>query len=77
MNETFILCAAFIYTLGVSTNDHGHYSVGIKINNKWEIYDDRNKKAVEVSGRTSVIIHALIYLKVSRFFYGFFIWVYL
>lgn len=65
INDTYVLCAAFIYILGVSTNDHGHYTVGIKINDKWEIYDDRMKNLVEVNGQKSVIIHALFYLKTA------------
>lgn len=63
MDDSYILLAAFLYSPGVSDSDIGHYTTGIKVNDKWEIYDDLKQKAEEVSSNKEVIIHALLYLK--------------
>lgn len=63
MNDKYILFAAFLYSLGVSAADVGHYMTGIKVNDKWEIYDDLKQKPEEVSPNKAVFIHALLYLK--------------
>lgn len=55
--------AAFLYQYGVHDNDIGHYTVAIKLNEKWEIYDDYKTKPKEVSNQHSAIIHALFYVK--------------
>lgn len=63
MNDSYILSAAFLYSLGVSDADVGHYTTGIKVNDKWEIYDDLKQKPEEVSSNKEVTIHALLYLR--------------
>lgn len=63
MNDSYVLSAAFLYSLGVTSADIGHYKTAIKINDKWEIYDDMKTKFEEVSPNKEAIIHALFYLK--------------
>lgn len=63
MNYTYVLSAAFLYSFGVSEKDIGHYTAAIKVNNKWEIYDDLKSKAMEVTNQKCYIIHALLFLK--------------
>lgn len=62
-NAYGILFAAFIYDKGVWDKDVGHYTVGIRINEKWEISDDTKSKSKEVSANNSAAIEALLYLK--------------
>lgn len=62
-NNQYVLHAAFLYQYGAHDDDIGHYTVAIKLNEKWEIYDDYKKKAIEVSNQHSAIIHALFYVK--------------
>lgn len=63
MNDSYVLFAAFLYSYGVSDSDIGHYTTAIKINDKWEIYDDLKQKSEEISPNKAVFIHALLYLK--------------
>lgn len=63
MNDDYILLAAFLYSSGVSDTDIGHYMTGIKINDRWEIYDDLKQKCEDVSPNKEVTIHALLYIK--------------
>lgn len=63
MDNTYVLLAAFLYSGGISGADIGHYITGIKVNDKWEIYDDLKTKPEEVSPNKAVTIHALLYLK--------------
>lgn len=62
-NNQFFLHAAFLYKHGAHDNDIGHYIVAIKLNEKWEMYDDYKQKAIEVSNKHSAVIHALFYVK--------------
>lgn len=63
MNDRYILLAAFLYSPGVSGADIGHYTAAIKVNDKWEIFDDLKQKSEEVSPNKAVMIHALFYLE--------------
>lgn len=48
-DNKYVLHAAFLYKYGVNDDDIGHYTVAIKLNDKWEIYDDYVSKTKEVS----------------------------
>lgn len=63
MEGRFVLMAVFVYSEGVNEKDIGHYAVAVKINDKFEIYDDLEAKCQEVSGEKKVIVHALLYLR--------------
>lgn len=62
-DNQYVLHAAFLYKYGVHDSDIGHYTVAIKLNEKWEIYDDYATKPKEVSNQHESIIHALFYVK--------------
>lgn len=62
MNDSYVLSAAVLFSYGVSDSDIRHYTAAIKINDKWEIYDDMKQKTEEVSNK-EVIVHAILYLK--------------
>lgn len=62
-NNQYVLLAAFLYRYGVYDNDIGHYTVAIKLNERWELFDDHESKTKELSNQHSAIIHALLYVK--------------
>lgn len=63
MDDRYVLLAAFLCHPGLSVKDLPHYTTGVKVNDKWIIYDDMKKKSEEVSSNRTVLIHALLYLK--------------
>lgn len=62
-DNRYILVAAFLYYHGAYDNDIGHYKVAIKINEKWELFDDYEPKTKELSNNHRAVIHALMYVK--------------
>lgn len=63
MDNTYVLAAACLYYPGVIDMDNSHYSSAIRINGKFEIYDDMDSKVSEVPSNTSKFIQALFYVK--------------
>lgn len=63
MDKGYILSAAMMYIAGVTDEDVGQYIAGIKINDRWEIFDDLKKKSEEISPNKAMEIQVLLYLK--------------
>lgn len=62
-DNQYILVAAFLYFHGASDSDIGHYKVAIKLNEKWELFDDYDPRTKELTNNHAFIIHALMYVK--------------
>lgn len=43
--------------------DIGHYTAAIRINNKWEVFDDMRSQSYCISSNTSAVIHCILYIK--------------
>lgn len=63
MDDKYILSAAIMCIAGVTAEDAIHYIAGIKINDRWEIYDDLKKKSEDIAPNKAMKIHVLLYLK--------------
>lgn len=63
IDESYVLFAVFICMPGINNTDIAHYTTGIRINDKWEIYDDLTDKPFEVNANKEIIVHAVLYLK--------------
>lgn len=44
-------------------SDIGHYTCAIRLNNKFEMYDDMRAKPFSVSANENAVIHCLFYIK--------------
>lgn len=62
-NDQYILLAAFLYGPGTIDEDIGHYTVAIKLNENWQLFDDCESKPKEINNQHSAIISALFYVK--------------
>lgn len=62
-NNQYQLVAAFLLEPGVSDEDTGHYKVAIKLNEKFEIYDNYKSKAQEVPSKHQAVVTGLFYVK--------------
>lgn len=63
LDHRFTLVAAFLYSHGSFDSDIGHYTAAIKLNEKWEIFDDCASKTKEVSNNHKAVVHALMYVR--------------
>lgn len=43
--------------------DIGHYTAAIRINNKWEVFDDMRSQSYSTSPNQSAVIHCIFYIK--------------
>lgn len=63
LGHNFVLFGLLAFLPPLSVNDTGHYTALIRINNRWETFDDLRSKSYPVSSTMHIIIHCIFYVK--------------
>lgn len=61
----YVLFGLVIFKPPLLECDTGHYTSAIRINNKWEMYDDLRSKPFTVPANENAVIHCIFYIKVA------------
>lgn len=64
-NQKYVLFGLAVFKPPLLQGDVGHYTSAIRINNKWEMYDDLRSRPFTVSSKEKVVIHVMFYIKVD------------
>lgn len=62
----YFLVGLVLFNPPIFETDIGHYTAAIRLNNKWEIYDDMRSKPHPISANENAVIHCLFYIKASN-----------
>ncbi|KAJ6648081.1 Cationic amino acid transporter 2, partial [Pseudolycoriella hygida] len=62
-NIEYVLFGIIIFNQPFLESNTGHYSAAIRLNNRWEVYDDLRPKPYELPGNNRAVIHCVFYLK--------------
>ena len=61
--KKFVLFGAILFTPPLIPEDLGHYTAAIKLNQRWEVYDDIRNGTYEISNEETVYFSVLFYLE--------------
>ncbi|KAJ6639209.1 hypothetical protein Bhyg_11951 [Pseudolycoriella hygida] len=62
-NKNYVLFGIVIFNPPLLEEDIGHYIAAIRLNNRWECYDDLRTKPYPISGYTRAVIHCIFYVR--------------
>lgn len=62
-DQKYVLFGLVLFKPPIFDSDIGHYTCAIRLNNKFEMYDDMRAKPFSVSANENAVIHCLFYIK--------------
>lgn len=63
MKRKYVLFGLILFRPPFMETDIGHYTSAIRLNNKWEMFDDSRPKSYTVPNNAKAVIHAIFYIK--------------
>lgn len=61
--NNYALIAVIMFSPAECVGGMGHFVAAIRLNEKFEVFDDLRDKPYEISNNVDVYIHALLYLR--------------
>lgn len=65
-NHRYTLAAVIIFSPPGNHAGIGHYTSAVRINNKFEVYDDLRPRTYEIDNTMEVCVHSLLYVALQK-----------
>lgn len=63
LEKSYVIASVILFAPSLADGGMGHYAAAVRLNDKWEVYDDYKNEPYIMSDKDSVVIHSLFYIK--------------